>query len=66
MKTQNNLMFGHGVLANLFEHPVENQAIIDEEENGYGLQLSNHHVTEVRDRDVQRRIIDMSIIEIIN
>lgn len=66
METQNKFMFDHGVLANLLEHPVNNQAIIEEEENGYGLQLSNHHVTEIRDRDVHKRIIDMSIIEIIN
>ena len=66
MKTKHNLMFGQGVLANLFEHPVENQAIIDEEENGYGLQLSNHHLTEVKDKDVQKRIIEIAIVEIIN
>ncbi|MFN3188220.1 MAG: hypothetical protein ACK42D_01605 [Candidatus Paceibacteria bacterium] len=66
MQTQNNVMFGHGVLANLFERPVENQAIIDEEENGYGLQLTNQHLTAVNDKEVQRKIIDMSIIEIIS
>jgi len=62
----NNLMFGRGVLTDPLEHPVENQTIIDEEENGYGLQLCNRHVTEVEDEEVLKRIISMSIVEIIN
>ena len=66
MQTNNNVMFGRGVLANLFEHPVNNQTVIEEEENGYGLQLTNHHLTEVSDGEVKKRVIDMSIIEIIN
>lgn len=66
MKNQHKTIYGRSVLAHLFAHPVENGAIIDEEENGFGLHLYNRHVTEIQDQEVLNRIIKTSIFEIIS
>lgn len=66
-KVNNHTAFGNStMLARLYTKPVRNQSIISEEEDGYGSSLLGRHVTEIADNDVRRRVMQMSVLEIIN
>lgn len=50
----------------LFARPVENSAVIREEERGSAAGLMHYHVSEIKDLDVRHRIMQLSVLEIIS
>lgn len=54
------------MLKRLYTKPVTNKAIVEEEMRGSGSSLVGCHVTEITDRGVRQRIMQMSVLEIIS
>ena len=49
-----------------YARPIENSAVIREEERGSAEGLLNYHVTEIFDPMVRQRIMNLSVLEIIS
>lgn len=65
MKTITPNIIENQTLIQLFHKPISNAAVIREERDGYGTDLSNHHLTEIKDTEVLRLIKQMSVLEVI-
>ncbi len=64
--SRNGVMRGGAIRYRLYSRPVENSAVIQEEERGSAAGLLQYHVSEILDPVVRHRIMQLSVLEIIS
>ena len=64
--TSSRVIVSNAVRYRLYARPVENSAVIREEERGSAAGLLQYHVSEINDPIVRHRIMQLSVLEIIS
>ena len=65
-KSKERVKSSYRTRAHNYGRPIENSAIIEEEERGSGEGLMHYHVSEIHDPEVRDRIMQLSVLEIIS